>query len=102
MGSQFDESFGNFAAFGGGMLRFIGSLLFVSSLTVQSIMAFPTQPPPAAGIQVSPLIPSPTEHALIVVYDYAENGVLQAVKATNIQLCGRPIRSRLMQRGFRR
>ena len=43
------------------MLRFTGSLLFVSSLAVQAVMAFPLQPTPAANIQVSPLIPSPTE-----------------------------------------
>jgi len=68
------------------MLRFTGSLLFVSSLAVQAVMAFPLHPTPAANIQVSPLIPSPTEHALIVVYDYTENGIQGIVKATNIQV----------------
>lgn len=67
------------------MFRFIGSLLFLSSAALQSAIAFPTIPPPAA-IQVSPLIPSPTEHAVIVVYDFAENGIQQVLKAINIQV----------------
>src|SRR2546426_1277513 len=53
------------------VLRILIGLIW---LVTCSAFAFPVRPDPAFLV-VSPYVPSPSEHAIILVYDMTENGI---------------------------